>query len=80
MKDIDVGFTHVAFMVRDLEKSITFYRRYAGMDVMHSREPGLPDARKVAWLTDHTRPFALVLVLADNVTDTYSLPILTEIP
>ncbi|HDC4649454.1 TPA: VOC family protein [Enterobacter kobei] len=70
MKDIDVGFTHVAFMVRDLEKSITFYRRYARMDVMHSREPGLPDARKVAWLTDHTRPFALVLVQADNVTDT----------
>ncbi|MGU3485488.1 VOC family protein [Enterobacter bugandensis] len=70
MKDIDVGFTHVAFMVRDLEKSLAFYRRYAGMDVIHSREPDLPTARKVAWLTDHTRPFALVLVQADNVTDT----------
>ena len=70
MKDIDVGFTHVAFMVRDLEKSLAFYRRYAGMDVIHSREPDLPTARKVAWLTDHTRPFALVLVQADTVTDT----------
>lgn len=70
MKDIDVGFTHVAFMVRDLEKSLVFYRRYAGMDVIHSREPDLPTARKVAWLTDHTRPFALVLVQADTVTDT----------
>ena len=70
MKDIDVGFTHVAFMVRDLEKSIAFYRRYAGMEVIHSREPDIPDARKVAWLSDHTRPFALVLVQADNVTDT----------
>ena len=70
MKDIDVGFTHVAFMVRDLEKSLAFYRRYAGMDVIHSREPDLPAARKVAWLTDHTRPFALVLVQADTVTDT----------
>ncbi|KUQ62083.1 VOC family protein [Enterobacter bugandensis] len=70
MKDIDVGFTHVAFMVRDLGKSLAFYRRYAGMDVIHSREPDLPTARKVAWLTDHTRPFALVLVQADNVTDT----------
>ncbi|MFQ3466526.1 VOC family protein [Enterobacter bugandensis] len=70
MKDIDVGFTHVAFMVRDLEKSLTFYQRYAGMDVIHSREPDLPTARKVAWLTDHTRPFALVLVQADTVTDT----------
>lgn len=70
MKDIDVGFTHVAFMVRDLEKSIAFYRRYAGMEIIHSREPDIPDARKVAWLSDHTRPFALVLVQADNVTDT----------
>lgn len=70
MKDIDVGFTHVAFMVRDLEKSLAFYRRYAGMDVIHSREPDLPTARKVAWLTDHTRTFALVLVQADTVTDT----------
>ncbi|EHN8825975.1 VOC family protein [Enterobacter bugandensis] len=70
MKDIDVGITHVAFMVRDLEKSLAFYRRYAGMDVIHSREPDLPTARKVAWLTDHTRPFALVLVQADTVTDT----------
>lgn len=70
MKNIDVGFTHVAFMVRDLDKSLAFYRRYAGMDVIHSREPDLPTARKVAWLTDHTRPFALALVQADIVTDT----------
>jgi len=37
---------------------------------VHRREPDLPDARKVAWLSDHTRPFALVLVQSDNVTDT----------
>lgn len=70
MKDIDVGFTHVAFMVRDLEKSMDFYRRYAGMKVIHTREPDVPAARKVAWLSDHTRPFALVLVQADDVSDT----------
>ena len=70
MKEIDVGFTHVAFVVRDLEKSINFYSHYAGMEVVHRREPDLPDARKVAWLSDHTRPFALVLVQADKVTDT----------
>ena len=70
MKEIDVGFTHVAFVVRDLEKSINFYSHYAGMEVVHRREPDLPDARKVAWLSDHTRPFALVLVQSDNVTDT----------
>lgn len=70
MKEIDVGFTHVAFVVRDLEKSINFYSHYAGMEVVHRREPDLPDARKVVWLSDHTRPFALVLVQSDNVTDT----------
>ena len=70
MKEIDVGFTHVAFVVRDLERSISFYERYAGMTVIHRREPDVPDARKVAWLSDRTRPFALVLVQADNVTDT----------
>jgi catechol 2,3-dioxygenase-like lactoylglutathione lyase family enzyme len=52
------------------DKSIAFYRRYAGMEVIHQREPGIPDARKVAWLSDRTRPFALVLVQADTVTDT----------
>lgn len=70
MKEVDVGFTHVAFVVRDLDKSIDFYHRYAGMDVVHKREPDLPEARKVAWLSDRTRPFALVLVQADVVTDT----------
>jgi catechol 2,3-dioxygenase-like lactoylglutathione lyase family enzyme len=70
MKEMDVGFTHVAFVVRDLDKSIDFYKLYAGMDVVHRREPDVSDARKVAWLSDHTRPFALVLVQADIVTDT----------
>ncbi|HAS1091195.1 TPA: VOC family protein, partial [Enterobacter cloacae] len=50
MKDIDVGFTHVAFVVRNLEKSIDFYSRYAGMEIVHRREPDLPEVRKVAWL------------------------------
>jgi len=70
MKEVDVGFTHVAFVVRDLDKSIDFYHRYAGMDVVHKRETDVPEARKVAWLSDRTRPFALVLVQADVVTDT----------
>ncbi len=70
MEQIDVGFTHVAFMVKDLDKSVDFYLRYTAMKVIHQREPNLPDARKVAWLSDRTRPFALVLVQADNNTDT----------
>lgn len=70
MKEVDDGFTHVAFVVRDLDKSIDFYKLYARMDVVHRREPNVPDARKLAWLSDDTRPFALVLVQADKVTDT----------
>lgn len=70
MEHIDVGFTHVAFMVKDLDKSVNFYQRYTAMKVIHHREPNLPDARKVAWLSDRTRPFALVLVQADNNLDT----------
>lgn len=70
MKEVDVGFTHVAFAVRDLDRSIAFYECYAGMIVVHRREPDVPDARKVAWLSDHTRPFALVLVQSDDVVDT----------
>ncbi|VTM12267.1 putative glyoxalase/bleomycin resistance protein/dioxygenase [Klebsiella pneumoniae] len=38
--------------------------------VIHQREPDLPSARKVAWLSDRTRPFALVLVQSDDPADT----------
>lgn len=31
----DTGFTHLALQVRDLEKSVDFYQRYAGMQVIH---------------------------------------------
>ena len=40
------------------------------MSVVHWRAPDVTDARKVAWLSDHTRPFSLVLIQADKVTDT----------
>jgi len=58
---VDLGFTHVALPVSDLDRSIAFYQRYAGFEVVHRRtdaEQGLP----VAWLTDGLRPFVLVLV------------------
>ncbi|OUG65193.1 VOC family protein, partial [Klebsiella variicola] len=70
MHTVDVGFTHVAFSVRCLASSIDFYTRYTAMTVIHQREPGLPSARKVAWLSDRTRPFALVLVQSDDPADT----------
>src|SRR5690606_23147402 len=46
----DLGFTHVALVVKDLAASVQFYRTYAGMQVIHERvaESGW----KVAWVTD----------------------------
>jgi len=54
----DVGLTHIALVVSDLDASIAFYQRYAGMRVVHRRAtPG----GGVAWISDLTRPFAIVL-------------------
>jgi catechol 2,3-dioxygenase-like lactoylglutathione lyase family enzyme len=50
----DIGLTHIALSVYSLEKSIEFYKRFAAMQVVHSR-PG------VAWISDRTRPFVIVL-------------------
>ena len=36
------------------------------MRVIHRREPGVADAQKIAWLSELTGPFALVLVQSGN--------------
>lgn len=56
----DVGLTHVALPVRDLEAGIGFYARYARMQVVHRRE-------NVAWISDRTRPFVIVLIETEGV-------------
>lgn len=66
----DTGFSHLALQVRDLDASIDFYQRYAGMELIHYREPAIVEAQKVAWLSDLTRPFALVLVQPAQQEDT----------
>ena len=55
----DVGLTHVALAVRDLSKSIAFYERFANMKAVHEREG-------VAWISDRTRLFVIVLVEVNN--------------
>ena len=63
---VDRGFTHVALPVTDLSASIDFYARYAAMKVVHQRvDPGTGD--RVAWLSDGTRPFVIVLIETDAV-------------
>jgi catechol 2,3-dioxygenase-like lactoylglutathione lyase family enzyme len=54
----DVGLTHIALVVRDLDTSIAFYARYAGTHVVHRRAT---PTGGVAWIGDLTRPFVIVL-------------------
>ena len=55
----DIGLTHVALPVRSLVASVAFYGKYASMHTVHQR-PG------VVWVSDRTRPFALVLIETSN--------------
>ncbi len=63
---MDRGWTHVALPVRDVDASAAFYARYAGMSVVHSRADS-STGKRVAWLSDRTRPFVLVLIEVDRV-------------
>ena len=56
----DVGLTHVALPVTDLDRSIEFYSGYARMRVVHRRP-------EVVWLSDGTRPFVIVLIETPEV-------------
>jgi catechol 2,3-dioxygenase-like lactoylglutathione lyase family enzyme len=63
---IDIGLTHIALPVSDIEQSIEFYSKYAGMKVVHQRidaETGVA----VVWLGDGTRPFVIVLIETKSV-------------
>ena len=59
---MDVGLTHVALPVTDLERSVGFYASYAAMQVVHRREG-------VVWLSDRTRPFVIVLIESRDAID-----------
>lgn len=55
----DLGLTHVALPAHSLAASVAFYAKYADMQAVH-RRPG------VVWLSDRTRPFAIVLIETSN--------------
>lgn len=60
----DLGATHVALTVTDLDASVAFYARYANMRVVHERAE---QGSRVAWISDLTRPFVLVLMQSAQV-------------
>jgi catechol 2,3-dioxygenase-like lactoylglutathione lyase family enzyme len=57
----DRGLTHVALPVADTARSIAFYEQLADMTVVHTRVDPSTGAT-VAWLSDLTRPFVIVLI------------------
>ena len=58
----DLGLTHVALPVRDVDASAAFYARFAEMEVVHRR---VDHGVGVIWLSDLTRPFVIVLLQTD---------------
>ncbi len=60
---VDHGITHVALPVTDLSASLDFYGRYARMHVVHRRTDA-DSGTSVAWISDLTRPFVIVLIEA----------------
>ncbi len=55
----DVGLTHIALPCRTIKRTLSFYRRYAQMEVVHRRRGEMGE---VVWLSDKTRPFAIVFL------------------
>jgi catechol 2,3-dioxygenase-like lactoylglutathione lyase family enzyme len=57
---VDIGLTHVALPVTDLERSLAFYAAYTDLRLIHQR--GSESGSRVAWIGDGTRPFVVVLI------------------
>jgi catechol 2,3-dioxygenase-like lactoylglutathione lyase family enzyme len=64
---VDIGLTHIALPAADIERSIKFYSKYAGMEVIH-RRVDVKENVAVVWLCDRTRPFVIVLIQTQSIT------------
>ena len=63
----DIGFTHVALPVTNLQASVSFYERFTDLRVVHRRAQASDVPREIAWLSDLMRPFVLVLAEESSV-------------
>jgi catechol 2,3-dioxygenase-like lactoylglutathione lyase family enzyme len=52
--------THIALRVKDLDRSVAFYRKYAGLFVVHERED---EGTRVVWLSERAVDPEFVFVL-----------------
>ncbi|MBA4047946.1 MAG: bleomycin resistance protein [Sphingomonas sp.] len=55
----DEGFTHIALVCANADKTIEFYRRFADFTVIHDRRDS---SGRVFWLSDLKRAFAIVFI------------------
>jgi len=69
--NMDIGLTHIALPVSNVDRSIGFYTQYAGMQVIHRRIDATTGVA-VVWLSDYTRPFAIVLIQTPTVAPVLS--------
>lgn len=63
----DIGLTHIALQVRNIEKSVAFYKHYAAMEIVHERKDESTGSH-VVWISDKTRPFVIVLIESKEIT------------
>ena len=53
--------THVALWTSDIQRSVDFYRKYCGLEVVHDRNEA--DGGRVVWVGERKRPrFVIVLI------------------
>lgn len=62
----DLGLTHVALPATNLGRSLAFWAKYARMEVVHRRTDAGAGS-DVAWISDGTRPFVIVLIQLPTV-------------
>ena len=67
--------THVAVRTREIDASIAFYRRYAGLHIVHERED---EGIRVAWLSHTESDPDFVVVLLEMTHERMAEPSATD--